>query len=251
MSMNISRLAARAAAVATITAVAVIGTAATAGAHISTNPSEITRSGYSRVAFQVPNESETAGTIKVEMTLPQENPIIFFRAEPKAGWTTHVVTGKLDKPVKVNNTTITQAVRSVSWTAQPGNRIGPGEFGVFTILVTGLPDNTDQLVIPTAQSYDDNKVSNWNQPPGDNGEEPESPAPVIDLTGSPTAGHEAAEPDAEHSDEPGTTEAAAGQDDPARWLGGAGLAVGALALGLALGGLLRGRRPTRSTPTDT
>jgi hypothetical protein len=73
------------------------------------------------------------------------------------------------------------------------------------------------------QTHDDGEVVAWDQEPGPDGAEPERPAPTVELVAAP-----------------GTT--AAGTDDTARWLGGAGLAVGALGVGVGGGAVLSNRR---------
>ncbi len=155
----------------------VLATAGSATAHVSIEPGEISRSGSSIVQFKVPTESATAGTVKLELTLPAEFPVSSVRTEPKPGWTAQIARAKLDKPVTVNNVQLTEAVRTVTWTAEPGTRIGPEQFGLFHLMLSGLPDTTDRLVISATQTYDDGKVANWDTPPTADGREPASPAP--------------------------------------------------------------------------
>ena len=53
---------------------AVLGVAGPASAHVTVNPNEATQGGYGRVAFRVPNESDTASTTKLEVNLPENAP---------------------------------------------------------------------------------------------------------------------------------------------------------------------------------
>jgi len=225
--------------------VAVLG-AGTASAHVTAKvlgePAE--QGGYPKVTFRVPNEEDAAGTVKVAVTLPQDTPVPSARTTPIAGWTAKVDMITLAKPVTVNDAEVTEAVNTVTWTANPGVRINPGEFGEFEVVLAPLPDNTDQFVMPTVQTYDDGKVVAWEEPPAEDGE-PEHPAPVLDL--APASGDHHGGPAAAGEESHGSTEdsaAAAGTDDTARWLGGAGLVVGALGLGLGAGATLRARRVT-------
>jgi hypothetical protein len=137
----------------------------------------------------------------------------------------------LAKPVKMSDQTVTTAVGSITWTAPPGGGIVPGQFQEFAITVEGLPDNTDQLVMPTVQTYDNGDVVNWNQPTVAGQAEPEHPAPNLTLADAAVAA-------------PSTS------DTTARWLGGAGLLIAALALGFGLGAFVRSRRPTATTPAE-
>jgi len=77
--------------------------------------------------------------------------------------------------------TIKEAVTSVTWTAQAGNRIGPGEFAEFEISAGPVPD-VAALEFPTTQTYDDGTVVEWNEPIPSSGEEPEHPAPTLTVT---------------------------------------------------------------------
>lgn len=206
-------------------ALAVAG-AAPAAAHVTAQPGEATQGGYTAIAFRVPNERPQAGTVKIEVTLPADHPIASVRTKPMAGWTAQMVKDG-------------DAVRQITWTAQPGVRINPGEYQEFEVSAGPLPTDTDTLVMPTKQSYDNGEVVAWDAPPAPEGaEEPERPAPVLTLHPE-AAGPSSAETDTELT--VGQTSASSA-DSTARWLGGAGVVVGALGLGLAAGAVLRIRR---------
>lgn len=201
-----------------------------AAAHVTVQPGEATQGGYTAFAFRVPNERPDAGTVKIEVTLPADHPIGSIRTKPMTGWTAKVV--------KQGN-----AVRSVTWTAQPGVRINPDEFQEFEVAAGPLPRDTDELVLPTRQSYDNGEVVSWDAPPvADGAPEPEHPAPVLALEPAAAgeaghAGHDEAAPTVT-----GAPETTSGTDSTARLLGGAGLVLGALGLGFGAGAVLRLRR---------
>lgn len=213
----------------------------TASAHVETDPDSAVKGSYARVAFRVPNESPTdAGTIKLELSLPSEHPIASVSVRPQPGWTATTQKTKLDKPVKVMaegaTVDITEAVTKVTWQAQPGVRIGPGEFTMFEVLLGALPTDVDTLVMPVLQTYDDNSVVRWIEQPAAEGlPEPEHPAPVLKLTAAVTATAATA-----------AAPTSGNNDDTARWLGGAGLVVGALGLVVSVGSLLRRRQPKKA-----
>lgn len=218
--------------------------AGTAFAHVTVQPGSAEKGSYAAVSFRVPNEKPNSGTVKVEVTLPTDTPITSVRTEPLAGWTAQVVKAPLPAPVERDGAQITEAVRTITWTAQPGNRLNPNEFLDFTAGLGRLPDNVDQLTLPAVQTYDDGTVVRWDQPAGPDGAEPERPAPVLVLTESTGEGHgggahgqAAAAGGHSHG-----AAAAAGTDKTARWLGGAGLLVGALGLGVGVGAVARTRR---------
>jgi periplasmic copper chaperone A len=230
-----------AAALALVTAAV---TAAPAAAHVTVQPGQASKGGYAKLAFRVPNESQTTGTIKLEVTFPQDTPLASLRTKPVPGWTADIRKEKLTTPIQSGHGEITEAVRTIIWTAQPGVRIGPGEFMEFEVSGGPMPDNADQLLLPATQTYDDGTVVAWDAPPpADGAEEPEHPAPVLELMAGRGDNPGAAAPAAGSAAAASTgTAAASGTDNTARWLGGAGLVVGALGLGLAGGALITSRR---------
>ena len=84
--------------------------------------------------------------------------------------------------MQVGERTLTEAVRTVTWTANPGTRIGPGEFLDFPLSLGPLPTGVDELALPAVQTYDDGEVVAWDQPMNPDGSEPERPAPTVALT---------------------------------------------------------------------
>jgi len=229
------RAPAKAGAVVAAAGILTVLTAAPALAHVETAPGAVPEAKIATVIFRVPNELPDAGTVSVRLDLPQDYPVPIVRARSTAGWTAAIVKAKLDKPVQSGNVTLTEAYRTVTWTAAPGTRIGPGEFGEFAVTLGPMPEGTDTFIVNAVQTYDDGTVVNWNQPPVEGEPEPENPAPTLTLTAKAT------------DDEPAAARPApAASDDTALWVGGAGLALGALALGIAVGTALRARRPSTS-----
>lgn len=235
--MSTHRFVARAAALTAACGITAVLAAAPAYAHVTAQPEEAPKGGHAKIAFRVPNERPNASTVQVKVTFPEQYPLSSVRTKPVPGWTAQVEKVRI-APVQVAGTEVTEAVRSITWTAQPGSRIGPDEFAEFEATLGTLPDNTDELVMPTTQTYDNGEVVNWDAPTPPNGEEPEHPAPTVKLVENTEGGHShgsAPAPEQEHA------EAAGSADDTARWLGGAGLLVGALGVGIGAGALARSR----------
>jgi uncharacterized protein YcnI len=241
--MSTNRFGVRTLAVLAVAGFAVLGTPAIASAHVSAQPAEFTQGGRATFAFRVPNERDNAGTTKIEVTLPQDTPLTSVRTKPLTGWKAEAVKAKLDKPVTIAGKEVTEAFKTITWTADPGVKIGINEYQEFFVALGTLPEGKDKLELPTKQTYENGEVVDWSQSTGADGKEPEHPAPTLKL-----APKKADDDGHGH----GTTPAAgdtdmheasvAGSDKTARYLGGAGLAVGALGLGFGVGAVLRSRR---------
>jgi periplasmic copper chaperone A len=235
MNRTLHRSAVRGGVVVALAAGATLLAAGPASAHVTAQPGQVASGGSAVVSFRVPDESDTAGTVELEVALPTDHPITSVRTTPMPGWTATVAKATLNPPVQVNGNAVTQAVSTVTWTANPGTRIGPGEFLDFPLWLGPLPTGVDQLALPATQTYDDGTVVAWNQPTT-GGEEPEHPAPVVRLVAA-AGGDAMAGPPA-----PAAAPPHSGTDETARWMARAGLLVGALGLGVGVGALLRGRR---------
>ena len=154
--------------------------AATAAAHVHVTPDNPTSGEFSALTFRVPNESSTAGTVKLTVDLPQDIPFLYVSTMPVPGWTAVSTKSELPKPVESYGTTLTEAVSEVTWTADRGISIGPGEYQEFSLSVGPLPDPAT-ILLPTTQTYSDGTVVSWDQPTPGSGEEPEHPAPVLEV----------------------------------------------------------------------
>jgi uncharacterized protein YcnI len=235
---------ARAGALVIATGLFVLLGAGVASAHVSAHsPDDPAKGGDAEIVFRVPDEEEAAHTVKVRVNFSTTSPLSNADINPTPGWTAQENMITLPRPVRVSDQNITQAVGSIVWTAESGSGgIGPGQFQEFAIAVEGLPDNTDELVMPTVQTYDNGDVVNWNQPTVAGQPEPEHPAPHLALAAEES---DAAAPTTVVATAPATP------DGTARWLGGVGIVVAALALGFGLGAFVRGRRPAAVVPADT
>lgn len=253
-------------AVAGAAALALI-TSGIAEAHVTAQPGVATKGSYAKIAFRVPTESATAGTVKLQVTLPTDHPIPSVLTTPMPGWTAVTAKVPLNPPVETDDGKVTEAVHTVTWTAQPGARVGPGQFADFEVNLGALPDNTDNLVMPAVQTYDDGTVVSWDQTQTPGGPEPEHPAPTLrlvdgsggahDMAAAGQTGATSAGPMHDHGattaaagggggGDAGDAQSGGGADNTARWLGGIGLVLGALGLGLGAGAVARTRRIGRS-----
>ena len=97
------------AAAATMTAGLLAVGAAAASAHVHVDPDDTAAGGYTHLTFNVPNESPTAKTSKLEVTLPTDTPLTSVSVKPVEGWKAVVTTTDLPKPVTVAGATVTKA----------------------------------------------------------------------------------------------------------------------------------------------
>ncbi|MDQ1138295.1 uncharacterized protein YcnI [Microbacterium sp. SORGH_AS 1204] len=217
-----------------------------ASAHVTVNPNTATPGSYATVNFRVPTESETASTVRLEVTLPTDTPLSAVLVQPVAGWTATVEKGALPAPVEVDGNTLTDAPLKIVWQADPGVGIGQDQFQIFSAVLGPVPD-TGHLVLPAAQTYSDGEVVDWAATPDEvAADDTLEPAPVLYVNDAPPSG--------EHSHGHGTASAAPEMEDataaaPSDSSGVAlGLSIAALvvaAAGAVLGALAFTRRPKR------
>lgn len=202
-----------------------------ASAHVRVVPDDPTAGGWTVLTFRVPNESDTAGTTQVRVELPTDHPLASVSTQPVPGWTAAVERGPLPEPVDLHGTLVTEAPIAVTWTAEAGVEIGPGQFQQFAVSAGPLPDDAGvRLTFPTAQTYSDGDVVLWDEVADPGQEEPANPAP--ELTTAAAATDEAVggeQPVAASTPTDGGT-----ADTVARVGAGVAVLLGALALVLAL-----------------
>ncbi|MBT2533380.1 YcnI family protein [Arthrobacter sp. ISL-48] len=242
--MKISlRRALKSAVAATMTAGLLAVGAAAASAHVTVEPSKTSEGGYAKLTFNVPNESPTAKTNRLEVKLPTDTPLASVSVKPIDGWKAEVITTALPTPVQVRGATVTKAPTSVVWTADAAHQIGQNEFQTFTLSVGPLPTAGTTIALPAAQGYTDGTTVNWADqeesvasPSASAGSDREShPAPSFVTTAAAAPAAAAATPAAASA----TTSSDGG--DTAGWFG---LAAGLL--GLAAGGTALARtRPVK------
>ncbi|MEV7000410.1 YcnI family protein [Streptomyces sp. NPDC093982] len=247
--MKVSRIAA----VGALAGTGVLALSVPAFAHVSVQPEgTAAKGGYAVVDFKVPNERDDASTTKLEVTFPTDHPLASVMPQAIPGWKAEVTKSKLDKPLEMHGKKITEAVSKVTWTAD-GEGVKPGFFQKFPVSVGTLPEDADELVFKAIQTYSNKEVVRWIEVPQEGQEEPENPAPVLELSAAEEGHHGSSSSDkasAEASDSEDAEAASAktdaaepadSSDTTARVLGVVGIVVGAL--GVAYG-VIAGRRRT-------
>lgn len=200
-----------------------------ASAHVTVHADTTTTGEWSALTFRVPNESDEAATKKLVVTLPQDTPLASVSVRPVPGWTAKVTDKKLPKPYEQDGLKLTEAPRTITWTADSKEAaIQPGEYEEFAISGGPLP-KPGTMLIPAKQTYSDGEVVAWDEEPTKGGEEPEHPAPTVEVT---KAGAE--QPADEASASTGQQGATADSSDTtARVLAGAALLVALVGAGFA------------------
>lgn len=206
-----------------------------ASAHVHVDPDDTAAGGYTHLTFNVPNESPTAKTSKLEVALPADTPFTSVSVKPVEGWKAEVITSALPKPVTVSGTTITKAASSVVWTADAAHHIGQAEYQAFSLSVGILPDAGTTVTLPATQTYTDGTVVKWDEKTLEGQTEPEHPAPSFVTT---AADDEASAPASSPSPAPAAAPASADGGSTAGWIG---LAAGLLGLAAGVTALARTR----------
>ncbi|SQD98199.1 MULTISPECIES: YcnI family protein [unclassified Parafrankia] len=219
-----------------------IALAVPASAHVTVSPAEAAAGGYATLSFKVPTESDTASTTGIDVQFPTDAPIASVTVQPKPGWTYKVTKGAPPAPLTVHGSQVSEIVTRITWTAQDGGGIKPGEFDTFSVSAGPLPEKGDQVVFKTLQTYSDGEVVRWVDVAAAGAAELEHPAPTVTLTAAAAAGHDDDGDDTASIEYTAATESDSTSDGTARALGIAGLVLGVLGLAAGAFALITTRR---------
>ncbi|MEX2291456.1 MAG: YcnI family protein [Mycobacteriales bacterium] len=210
-----------------------------AAAHVTVQGPGATQGGFTKLTFRAPTEKD-APTTKLEIAFPAEHPIASVRVKPQPGWTYTMTKGAPSVPLEQHGAPVTEVVQRITWTVAAGNKgIGPTEFGEFEVSAGRLPE-VDQLVFKALQTYADGEVVRWIEEPVEGGEEPEKPAPVLELAPAEEDGDSGAAASTEDSElTPAAAVSDAETDDV---LSVVALVVAGLAFATGIAAFLRTRR---------
>lgn len=218
-----------------------LGLAIPASAHVTGDRDTVPAGGYTQVAFTVPHGCEESPTRQIAVQIPEG--ILDAAPQVLAGWDVETTTEALDEPVESSDgEQQTERVGEITWTAQPGNELPSPYRQVFTVGFKAPETVGERLFFKIVQTCTEGETA-WIEETAEGDEEPEHPAPFVDVVAADEGdGHAAAEE--EEPTTTATTEAAGepvaassdGSDDDGS---SDGLAIGGLvlgALGLATGG---------------
>lgn len=237
-----SKIVHRTAVIGAAIAVGTFGFAPPATAHVTLSESEAEAGSYARVDFRVPNESDDAGTDKLEVKLPEQYPFTSVSTIDVPGWKVEVKTEKLDEPIEAHGREFDEAASTITWEAEDADaEIGVGEFGEFGVTLGAIPDEVGEtMVFKVVQTYSDGEEAPWIEAPQEGEAEPEHPAPTLTIVEASESTHG---DDGAATDKDEAATAASGAGSVGVILGSAGLVAGIAALVVAL---LAYRRATRA-----
>lgn len=219
-----------------------LGLAVPASAHISPDKDSVPAGGFTAVSLTVPHGCEESPTSKIAVEIPES--ILNAAPQVVAGWDAEATETELDEPVEsAHGDPVTERVSEISWTAEAGNELPPHFRQVFTIGFQAPEEVGERLYFKIVQTCTEGETA-WIEETTDGAEEPEHPAPFVDVVAADEGdGHGAAEEEttttAAGGDEEAATEPVAASTDSDDGGSSDGLAIGGLvlgALGLAAGG---------------
>lgn len=224
--------------------------ASSASAHVGTDKSEVVAGASTTVTFAIGHGCEDSPTNSMKFQIPAS--VVNAAPQVKPGWTITTESEDLATPIEsAHGAPQTDRVAVITFTADDGNAVDPHYRDTFT-LAFRAPEELGVLpfkVIQGCETGENAWIAEWDG----TGEEPESPAPSVEVVAATAAD------DDEHSDEatettvattgttievaPTTPASAGGSSDSSNGLAITGIVVGGL--GLVVGGtaLARGRRP--------
>ena len=179
-STSVRRAALRIGVGVTAAVAAAVSLPGAAQAHVTIQPPTAEGGGFSVVAIRVPNERDDASTTRVQVTLPEDQPLGSVSTTPIEGWSIKTATRKLDEPIEMFGAKLDTVVSQVTWTATAGG-VRPGQFEDFELSLGQLPES-GRLNFTALQSYSSGEQVRWNEVAADAATEPEHPAPSLLLT---------------------------------------------------------------------
>jgi uncharacterized protein YcnI len=157
--------------------------ATSAWAHVTMHP-ETLPAGTSdtELTFRVPNERDNANTVRLQVFFPSNLPLLTVNVLPIPGWSAKVDTQTLSKPIQTDDGPVDQVVTDITWTATSGG-ITPGQYQDFDVSAGKVPDRTGTVVFKSLQTYTSGEIVRWIQVADSQDPAPDTPAPVLTLTG--------------------------------------------------------------------
>lgn len=228
--MHVARHAARTAALALGATGIIALTASSAGAHVTVTPSTTAAGAYTVLTFAAGHGCDGSPTTRVAFQIPDG----IYAASPTVnpGWTIEKVMEKLPEPVEDGHGgEYTERVAKVVYTAKTPL---PDGYRDTWELSLKLPDASgEQLDFPVVQTCEKGETA-WVQQAKEGEDEPEAPAPFVQLTSAEAGDHHGGTDASDAEPASAVSEAADGDDSSGSGtaLGWVGVVLGALGLGV-------------------
>lgn len=167
-----------------LTLALLLGSLASASAHVSLQPSRAIVGASFKTALVVPHGCAGSATIRLTVTIPEG--VIAVKPTPKPGWTIEMVKGPYQQSYKpMHGDPVAEGVRQISWSG----RLDDGFYDEFSFVgtVSDTLSGRETLSFPTIQACEQGTF-NWTEIAAD-GESPhalKSPAPVLRLVSDRT-----------------------------------------------------------------
>jgi uncharacterized protein len=147
---------------------------AAAQAHVSLHPNVLPSGDFPTVNIRVPNETDNARTVKVDVKIPPG----FTALDPQQvpGWKIKLVKTKLAKPIQTDDGPVTEEVSEVIFTVASGGGTPPGYIENFPIAFSVPGKSGDTLTFKTVQTYSNGQVVRWIGTP-----DADKPAPTVNV----------------------------------------------------------------------
>lgn len=200
-----------------------------AAAHVTANPPSGVAGEFTKIDFRVGHGCEDSPTTSLTVRVPEG--VLFVAPEVVPGWKASVTKAKFSKPVEVFGETHTEGVRTITWKGGPLPDGFMTEFGVSM----RLPEGAGRTIYFPAVQHCEKGEHRWITIPIEGQEEPEEPAPAVELLAADGGEEEGS------ATPPPAAPAADNSDDRANLALGFG--IGGVAVGLGALGLSLWRRP--------
>lgn len=206
-----------------------------ASAHITPLYPEGPSGGYFTTAFKVGHGCGEEPTTKIEIKIPDG--VTSVAPQPVPGWELSTTTRKLDPPIDMEGTKLTETTDTVVW---QGGSLPHDQLQMFWLSMK-LPEGKagQQVAFPIIQTCGTTSTD-WIAIPKEGEPEPDHPAAVVTLTAA-TEDHHGSSTTVKGSDEPAANgEMAASKSSQDDDSDSGNKVVGFVALGLAAVGVALG-----------
>jgi uncharacterized protein YcnI len=158
---------------AAVSAAALAGASA-AQAHVSLHPNVLPAGDFPTVNIRVPNETDNARTVKVDIKIPPG--FTAFDPQSVPGWNIRLVNTKLAKPIQTDDGPVTEEVSEIIYTASKGGGTPAGYIENFPVAFSVPGKSGETLTFKTVQTYSNGQVARWIGPAS-----ADKPAPTVNV----------------------------------------------------------------------